>query len=119
MSMGVFSSSQFLGAFTGGVAAGFLVQNFDQSAVFLFAFVMFFIWFLVAFSMQAPVNFKSYTAHLGDLNTAQVEQVVTALLALPGVTDATVIAEEGIAYLRVDRNTFDEDKVKQYCEQLN
>ncbi len=119
MSMGVFSSSQFLGAFTGGVSAGFLLQNFDQNAVFLFAFIMFLMWFLVAFSMQAPKDFMSYTAHLGELKPSQREQVANALQALPGVTEATVIAEEGIAYLRVNRDTFEEDKVKQYCTQLN
>jgi MFS family permease len=119
MSIGVFSSSQFLGAFTGGVAAGFLLQNFDQKAVFLFAFIMFLIWFLVAFSMQAPKDFMSYTAHLGELTPSQREQVASALQALPGVAEATVIADEGIAYLRVNRNTFEEDKVKQYCAQLN
>ncbi len=119
MSMGVFSGSQFLGAFTGGVSAGFLLQNFDQNAVFLFAFIMFLIWFLVAFSMQAPKDFMSYTAHLGELKASQREQVANALLAFPGVTEATVIAEEGIAYLRVNKGTFEEDKVKQYCAQLN
>ena len=119
MSMGVFSSSQFLGAFTGGVSAGFLLQNFDQNAVFLFAFIMFLLWFLVAFSMQAPVDFTSYTAHLGKIKSSQIEQVANDLHALPGVADATVIAEEGIAYLRVNKNTFDEASVKQYCAQLN
>ena len=119
MSMGVFSSSQFLGAFTGGVAAGFLLQNFDQNAVFLFAFIMFLIWFLVAFSMQAPLDFMSYTAHLGKVKSSQIEQVANALQALPGVAEVTVIAEEGIAYLRVNKDTFEEDRVKQYCAQLN
>ena len=119
MSMGVFSSSQFLGAFTGGVAAGFLLQNFDQNAVFLFAFIMFLIWFLVAFSMQAPKDFMSYTAHLGKVKSSQIEQIANALLALPGVTEATVIEEEGIAYLRVNRKSFEEDKIKQYCAQFN
>ena len=115
MSMGAFSSSQFLGAFTGGVVAGYLLQYYDQSAVFLFAFVMFLIWFLVAFSMQAPVDFKSYTAELGDLENVQVDQIAAALQAFPGVAEATVISEEGIAYLRVNKNTFEEDKVKAYC----
>ncbi len=119
MSMGVFSSSQFLGAFTGGLVAGLLLQNFDQNGVFLFAFVMFLIWFLVASSMQTPVDFKSYTAQLGNMKDTQVEQVAAALQALPGVAEATVIAEEGIAYLRVDKNTFEEDRVKAYCAQLN
>ena len=117
--MGVFSSSQFLGAFTGGVAAGFLLQNFDQNAVFLFAFIMFLIWFLVAFSMQAPLDFMSYTAHLGKVKSSQIEQVANALQTLPGVAEVTVIAEEGIAYLRVNKDTFEEDRVKQYCAQLN
>ncbi|MDW3094142.1 MAG: MFS transporter [Gammaproteobacteria bacterium] len=119
MSMGVFSSSQFLGAFAGGVMAGLLLQNFDQNAVFLFAFVMFLIWFLVAFSMQTPVDFMSYTAHLGKIKSSQIEQVAVSLQALPGVAEATVIPEEGIAYLRVNRDTFEEDKVKQFCTQLN
>ena len=117
MSMGVFSSSQFLGAFTGGVIAGLLLQNFDQNGVFLFAFVMFLIWILVASSMQTPVDFKSYTAQLGKMKDAQVEQVAAALQALPGVAEATVIADEGVAYLRVNKDTFEEDKVKAYCAQ--
>ena len=118
-SIGVFSSSQFLGAFTGGVAAGMLLQYYDQSAVFLFALIMFLLWFLVASSMQAPVDFKSYTAQLGELKSSSAEQIASALQAMPGVTEATVIAEEKVAYLRVNKNTFEEDKVKAYCAQLN
>lgn len=118
MSMGVFSSSQFLGAFTGGAAAGLLLQLYGQNAVFLFALIMFLIWFLVAFSMQAPVDFKSYTAELSNLQHGQCDQVAAALQALPGVAEATVIADEGVAYLRVNKNTFEEDKVKAYCAQF-
>lgn len=118
MSMGVFSSSQFLGAFVGGVTAGYLLQNYDQSAVFMFAFIMFLLWFLVASSMQAPVDFKSYTAELGNMKNTQIDQVAAALQALPGVAEATIIAEEGVAYLRVNKNTFEEDKVKAFCAQF-
>ena len=118
MSMGVFSSSQFLGAFVGGVTAGYLLQNYDQSAVFMFAFIMFLLWFLVASSMQAPVDFKSYTAELGNMKNTQIDQVAAALQALPGVAEATIIAEEGVAYLRVNKNTFEEDKVKAVCAQF-
>lgn len=119
MSMGVFSSSQFLGAFSGGVAAGLLVQYFDQNAVFLFAFVMFLIWFLVASSMKTPVDYKSYTAHLGELKASQADQVANALQELPGVAEVTVIVEEGIAYLRVNKQSFEEAKIKKFCEELN
>lgn len=119
MSMGVFSSSQFLGAFCGGVVAGFIAQNFEQNSVFLFAFVMFLIWFLVALSMRAPMGFKSYTAHLKTLQNSQIDRVINDLQGIQGVAEVTIIAEEGVAYLRVSKDNFDEDAVKKYCAAFN
>ncbi len=118
-SMGVFSSSQFLGAFAGGVIAGLLVENLDQYAVFMFAFIMFLIWFLVAFSMRSPTNYRSYTVELGGARNAnEAPELAKSLLAIPGVAEATVIADEGIAYLRIDRDTFEEEKLKKLCAEL-
>ena len=118
-SMGVFSSSQFFGAFCGGAIAGFLAQEFTQNSVFMFAFVMFLIWFLVAFSMHVPISYKSYTVKLGDVHNDQASAIAESLQQLPGVADATVIADEGIAYLRIDRETFKEEALKSFCADLN
>ena len=118
-SMGVFSSSQFLGAFFGGAIAGLLLHEFDQNSVFMFAFIMFVAWFLVAFSMQVPSNYKSYTVDLGQVNRSQASELAKSLQTLPGVAEATVIAEEGVAYLRIDRDTFEEEKLKSFCAKLN
>lgn len=118
VSMGVFSSSQFLGAFAGGATAGLLLTNFDQKAVFLFASIMFLVWFLVAFSMQSPINYRSYSVDLGKMNGSRADQLATAFLDLPGVAEATVIAEEGVAYLRIDKDIFEEDKLKTLCAEL-
>ncbi len=112
MSMGVFSSSQFLGAFCGGVMAGLIAQNYDQNGVFLFAFVMFFIWFLVALTMRTPVGYKSFTVNLGKIEASQIDKIISDLQGLSGVSEVTIIAEEGIAYLRVNKDTFDENAVK-------
>ena len=117
--MGIFSSSQFMGAFIGGLIAGLLVENFDANAVFVFAFVMFFIWFLVALTMQAPTLYKSYTVELGQIENAQAPELARSLQSLPGVAEATVIAEEGIAYLRIDGATFEEEKLKSFCAELH
>ena len=119
MSMGVFSSSQFLGAFCGGVIAGLIAQNFEQNTVFLFAFVMFLIWFLVALSMQPPMGFKSHTVQLSTLQASQIDQVINDLRNIQGVAEVTLIAEERVAYLRVNKENFDEDAVKKYCAALN
>ena len=118
VSMGVFSSSQFLGAFVGGATAGLLLTNFDQKAVFLFASIMFLLWFLVAFSMQSPINYRSYSVDLGKMNGSRADQLASAFLNLPGVAEANVIAEEGVAYLRIDKDIFEEDKLKTLCAEL-
>ena len=111
-SMGVYSSSQFMGAFVGGVVAGLLIEKFSVEAVFMFAFVMFLIWFLVALGMQAPTHFESYTVELGRVDRMQAPAVARSLQALPGVAEATVIAEEGVAYLRIDSAKFEEQQLK-------
>lgn len=118
MSMGMFSSSQFLGAFFGGVSAGVLLENFDQNSVFLFALMMFFIWFLVALSMQTPEEHTSYTAELADLDISEAQQCASLLRALPGVYEATVIAEEKVAYLKINSHVFKEESIKEVCTNL-
>lgn len=118
VSMGVFSSSQFLGAFVGGASAGLLLTKFGENAVFLFASIMFLLWFLVAFSMQSPINYRSYSVDLGRMDGSRADQLATAFLDLPGVAEATVIAEEGVAYLRIDKDVFEEDKLKTLCAEL-
>ena len=119
MSMGVFSSSQFLGAFAGGAGAGLLLENFQQNSVFLFAVVMFFIWFAVALSMQAPEQrHTGYTARLTGLHGAQAQQCASLLRALPGVFEATVIAEENVAYLKINAQLFKEESIQQVCAKL-
>jgi MFS family permease len=119
ISMGVYSSSQFLGAFFGGLIAGLLTENFDRNAVFLFAFIMFLIWFLVAFSMKTPASYKTITVSLGQVNTGRASDYATRLLGLRGVADVVVVAEEGLAYLQIDRATFEEKDLKDLCSQLN
>ena len=119
MSMGVFSSSQFLGAFAGGAGAGLLLENFQQNSVFLFAVAMFFIWFAVALSMQAPEQrHTGYTARLTGLHGAQAQQCASLLRALPGVFEATVIAEENVAYLKINAQLFKEESIQQVCAKL-
>ena len=119
MSMGVYSSSQFLGAFFGGLVAGVLVEFFDKNAVFLFAFIMFLIWFLVAYSMQTPTIYKTLTVSLGTIKTDRASDYAAQLLGLRGVADVTVVAEEGLAYLQIDKAIFEEKELKNLCSQLN
>jgi len=52
--MGAYSSSQFLGAFVGGTAGGWLLGHFGPPGVFAGAAFVALIWLLVASGMKAP-----------------------------------------------------------------
>ena len=113
LSMGVFSSSQFLGAFAGGVVAGAIVQNFGHNGVFLFAFVMFLLWFLVALSMSSPVSYKTLTVDLKNIALQQRADFLQRCHGLPGVADITVISEQQVAYIKTDKALFKTKKFNQ------
>ncbi len=51
---GVYSSSQFLGIFVGGVVGGWLQQSVGADAVFLWAGALALLWLLVAATMRQP-----------------------------------------------------------------
>lgn len=49
--LGIYSSSQFLGTFTGGLAGGYCFDRFDISGVFLLGTVISVCWLIFTFSM--------------------------------------------------------------------
>lgn len=57
--LGVYSSSQFIGIFIGGVAGGFFHQQYGASSVYLFCLVISLIWFsftIFSFKRNPPKN---------------------------------------------------------------
>ncbi|MGS0692104.1 MFS transporter [Shewanella sp. 30m-9] len=100
--MGVYSTSQFLGAFCGGLLGGGAYQLVGASGVFSVALGLMCLWFLLTFGMKNPVLLKSYTleANVSDKQSAVV--MATELSALAGVSEAIVVLEEKVAYLKVD-----------------
>ncbi len=61
--MGIYSSSQFVGAFTGGAAGGWLLGVFDISAVFAGCALMTFLWLVVATGMNPVIAIHEPTAN--------------------------------------------------------
>ncbi|WP_285163436.1 MFS transporter [Shewanella goraebulensis] len=100
--MGVYSTSQFLGAFCGGMLGGGAYQLVGASGVFFVALALMFVWLLLTIGMEKPVLLKSYTleAEAKDRNHAQ--DMATQLSQLAGVVEAIVVIEEKAAYLKVD-----------------
>jgi MFS family permease len=106
--MGIYSSSQFLGAFLGGSLGGLVHGRFGLHGVFLFTALGALLWLLVAASMKSPRLLASYIHKVAVMDPADAERLSLELSGIPGVAEAVVIADEGVAYLRVDKRVFDE-----------
>jgi len=106
--MGVYSSSQFLGAFLGGTLGGLVHGRFGLHGVFLFTALGALLWLLVAASMKPPRLLSSYIHKVMVNDPADAERLSRELSGIAGVAEAVVIADEGVAYLRVDKRVFDE-----------
>lgn len=105
--MGVFSTSQFAGAFFGGLAGGWVHQRYGPEAVFLFCAVMALVWLLIAWPMGSPRRVSSQVIRIGGEKDADGTSVQRRLLEIPGVEEALVVTEEGLAYLKVDNAQLD------------
>lgn len=109
--MGVYSTAQFLGAFLGGVAGGFLYGHLGIGGVFGFCALAATLWWLWARTMAPPRYLSSYMISMGESRPADAAAEAVrrerALLGLPGVAEAVVVMEEGVAYLKVDSRAVD------------
>lgn len=111
--MGVFSSSQFLGAFTGGALGGALQGGLGAPAVFLGSGTFILLWLLVAFTMKNPSYLSSYLLNVGPISEDHARSMVHKLTQIEGVAEAVVIPEDGVAYLKVDRKILDERRLRE------
>lgn len=105
--MGVYSTSQFVGAFLGGTIGGWVYGRYQLDGVFLFGASAALLWLLVARGMQQPDYLSSYLIKVGVFDALSAHQLQTRLRQIPGVGEAVVMAEEGVAYLKVDTQVVD------------
>lgn len=109
--MGVYNTSQSLGLFVGGVAGGLLAHRFGYFAVFAFGASLSAVWLWLALSMRTPPAVKTRMYHLEVMDAPKAQVLAQKLAAVPGVAEAAVSAEEGVAYLKVSMAGWDEERV--------
>ena len=105
--MGVYSTSQFAGAFVGGLLGGWVHQQFGLIAVFQAGALVAGIWLLLALGMRKPGRYTSRLLNLGRMEKGLAGELAGRLRAVSGVVEAVVVADEGVAYLKVDREKLD------------
>ncbi|MGD8594357.1 MAG: MFS transporter [Gammaproteobacteria bacterium] len=112
--MGMFSSSQFMGAFIGGVSGGWVHGQFGIQSVFGVCAALAVIWFMVAATMQSPRYLSSHLIKVGQVDEKRARQLVGELTRVTGVAEAIVVVDDGIAYLKVDLHALDREALKQF-----
>lgn len=110
--IGIYSSTQFLGAFVGSGLGGYLFQHFGYYAMAAMCSGLLILWLVLAVTMQAPAAVRSKMYQVKEMNTEQANDLSRKLVALSGVHEALVLASEQVAYLKVD-GEFDEEQVIQ------
>jgi len=103
--MGLYSSLQFLGIFAGGVIGGWANQHGGTAAVFALTAAIALAWLLAAATMKQPSYLTTRLVAIGE--GADADTLAARLRQVPGVAEAVVIAEEKLAYLKVDSKSFD------------
>jgi predicted MFS family arabinose efflux permease len=106
--MGVYSTSQFGGAFVGGLLGGWVHQQFGLAAVFQAGAVVGVVWLLLASRMRKPGRYASRLVNCGAMGPDSAGDLAGRLRGVPGVIEAVVVADEGVAYLKVDRDRLDD-----------
>ena len=114
--MGVFSSAQFLGAFFGATSAGVISEHFGAGQVFIVNAVLVGLWLGMAISMRQPPYLSSELVNVGSVDKQQAQELVMHLTAIRGVAEAVVIPEDGVAYLKVDKNALDREALLEYSK---
>lgn len=110
--MGIYSTSQFLGVAIGGSLGGWVEGMFDSQTVFLAGALLSMLWLLVASTMQEPPYVSSLRIALPDgvIPDATLQQ---RLLAMKGVSEVLIVAEERSAYVKIDSKVTNRFEVEQ------
>jgi MFS family permease len=111
--LGVYSTAQFLGAFLGGAGGGWLYGQFGVESVFIACTGIAIVWLLIATTMEPPRYLSSLMLNVGELDESQAARMSEQIAEIAGVAEATVLARDGVAYLKVDKASLDYRRLRQ------
>ena len=104
---GLYSSLQFLGIFVGGIVGGFANQHGGSAGVFVLTTVLALAWLVAAATMAQPSYLTTRLLPIAGDRKGDPETLAARLRQVPGVAEAVIIADENLAYLKVDSRSFD------------
>lgn len=113
--MGVNASSQFLGAFFGGVTGGQLLLLNNTALGWSILTGLAIVWLLISFGLAQPRYLSSMVLRLPERK--QTDEWTSQLLAIRGIEEVVVMSDQQVAYVKVDKQQID-DATRQDLTQL-
>ena len=104
--MGVNASSQFLGAFFGGVTGGQLLLLNNTALGWSILTGLAIVWLLISFGLAQPRYLSSMVLRLPEHK--QTDEWTSQLLAIRGIEEVVVMSDQQVAYVKVDKQQIDE-----------
>jgi dolichyl-phosphate-mannose--protein O-mannosyl transferase len=117
--MGVYSSSQFMGAFAGGLLGGAAHELWGAHGVYLTVLAAVLLWLLLAATMRQPRYLSTQLLNVGVRNASEISALTRDLAAVAGVVEVAVVADEGVAYLKVEKRVLDDEKLLSFVADKN
>jgi len=107
--MGAYSTSQFFGVFCGGIFGGMIYGSFGVGGVFTFSAVLALLWLQACRGMRFPMHLTRQMIAVADRNEQEIDMLLTNMRQLAGVEEVSMIPEEGMVYLKVDKTLYQAD----------
>ena len=116
--MGVYSSSQFLGAFLGGVSGGYIAGEFGFVYLFAANGIIALLWLVLAFGMKLPPSSKRVSIQFDATSEVDFQQTIDKLSECDGVMEATLVEDESRIYLKVNKTGYDQKAVSELVARI-
>ena len=110
--MGVYSTSQFFGAFLGGIFGGWVQGAFGLSVTHILIGILCLGWLLVILGMQEPQRLTSFRTTLPVDAALQGGALEARISELQGVAEVSLLEPERFIYLKINKKEFDENELQ-------
>lgn len=102
VAMGIYSSSQFLGIFCGGLIGGWLYSHYGVSGILLMGALMSLFWLVFSRGLTTPFSFVTEIFALNEFLQINSEKLVEQLYCIAGVVQVTIMESESAIYIKID-----------------
>ena len=106
-------------AFAGGLLGGAAHELWGIDGLYLTVLGVLLLWLLLAVTMQHPRYLSTYLLKVGIQNESDISALTRELAAVTGVAEVAVIADEGVAYLKVEKHVLDDEKLLSFMANKN